>query len=260
MTDMQSELRSEAKGRMLVRINGLLRPWLRRAFAVCVAWPICLVVLGMNIRHRNRLPLKGPAIVTPNHNSHLDTAAMLTIFPVSVIPQVRPVAAADYFLKSGLMAWFSQNAVGIIPIVRRRPRQGDDAAVPAGSAAAPEEDPLQGCYDALGRGEILIIFPEGTRGEPERMQELKSGVAVLASKYPAVPVVPIFMHGLGKSMPKGSFIPVPFFVDVYIGTPMTWHDVVGNAPDGGGKKTFMAELGSRMKILMEKYERPEYQQ
>lgn len=48
------------------------RPWLRRAFAVCVAWPICLVVLGMNIRHRNRLPLKGPVIVTPNHNSHAD--------------------------------------------------------------------------------------------------------------------------------------------------------------------------------------------
>ena len=57
----------------------------------------------------------------------------------------------------------------------------------------------------------------GTRGEPERMQELKSGVAVLASKYPQVPVVPVFMHGLGKSMPKGTFIPVPFFVDVYIG-------------------------------------------
>lgn len=245
---------------LMARLNDWLRPWLRRAFAVCVAWPICLVVLGMNIRHRNRLPLKGPAIVTPNHNSHLDTAAMLTIFPVSVIPQVRPVAAADYFLKSGLMAWFSQNFVGIIPIVRRRPKPADDASAGAGGAATPEEDPLQGCYDALERGEILIIFPEGTRGEPERMQELKSGVAVLASKYPEVPVVPIFMHGLGKSMPKGSFIPVPFFVDVYIGTPMTWHDVVGNAPDGGGKKTFMAELSSRMKILMEKYERPEYQQ
>lgn len=73
--------------RTVEAINDFLRPWLRRAFAVFVAWPICLVVLGMNIRHRNRLPLKGPAIVTPNHNSHLDTAAMLTIFPISVIPK-----------------------------------------------------------------------------------------------------------------------------------------------------------------------------
>ena len=229
-------------------INDFLRPWLRRLFAVCVAWPICLVVLGMNIRHRNRLPLKGPAIVTPNHNSHLDTAAMLTIFPIGVIPSVRPVAAADYFLKSGLMSWFSQNLVGIIPIVRKRPQAG-------GAAATVDADPLQGCYDALERGDILIIFPEGTRGEPEQMQELKSGVAVLASKYPDVPVVPIFMHGLGKAMPKGSFIPVPFFVDVNIGLPMHWKD----DSSGGDKKAFMAELGSRMKILSEKRELPGYE-
>ena len=232
----------------MTAINDLLRPWLRRLFAVCVAWPICLVVLGMNIRHRNRLPLKGPAIVTPNHNSHLDTAAMLTIFPLSVIPIVRPVAAADYFLKSGLMSWFSQNLIGIIPIVRTRPKgEGDADDV--------EADPLQGCYDALERGEILIIFPEGTRGEPEQMQTLKSGVAVLASKYPDVPVVPVFMHGLGKSLPKGTFIPVPFFVDVNIGQPMYWADDSA----GGDKKVFMAELSSRMKILSEKYERPEYE-
>lgn len=228
------------------RLNDFLRPWLRRFFAITVAWPICLVVLGMNIRHRNRLPLKGPAIITPNHNSHLDTAAMLTIFPLSVIPQVRPVAAADYFLKSGLMGWFSLNLVGIIPIVRKRaPVEGEPVMAQA--------DPLQGCYDALDRGEILIIFPEGTRGEPERMQELKSGVAVLASKYPHVPVVPVFMHGLGKAMPKGSIVPVPFFVDVFVGQPMTWagHGV-------GDKKAFMAELSQRMRILGEKHERPEY--
>ncbi len=237
------------------RINDALRPWLRRAFALLVAWPVCLVVLGMNIRHRTRLPLKGPAIVTPNHNSHLDTAAMLTIFPLSVIPQVRPVAAADYFLKSGLMAWFSLNFVGIIPIMRKRPKVAAPADAAAADAVAPEDDPLQGCYDALERGEILIIFPEGTRGEPERMQELKSGVAVLASKYPDVPVVPIFMHGLGKAMPKGSFIPVPFFVDVNIGTPMRW----SADSAGGDKKAFMAGLGSRMKILSEKHERPDYQ-
>ena len=240
---------------VLARINDALRPWLRRAFALFVAWPICLVVLGMNIRHRNRLPLKGPAIVTPNHNSHLDTAAMLTIFPLSVIPQVRPVAAADYFMKSGLMAWFSLNFVGIIPIMRKRPKVAAPADAAAAGPAVSEDDPLQGCYDALERGDILIIFPEGTRGEPERMQELKSGVAVLASKYPDVPVVPIFMHGLGKAMPKGSFIPVPFFVDVNIGMPMRW----ALDSSGGDKKAFMAGLGSRMKILSEKHERPDYQ-
>ena len=216
------------------------RPLCRWLFLILVAWPICMVVLGMNIRHRNRLPKKGPAIVTPNHNSHLDTLAVLTLFRFSVIPKVRPVAAADYFLKTGLMAWFSLNFVGIIPIVRKREN--------------PDDDPLQGCYEALDRGEILVIFPEGTRGEPEVMQQLKSGVAVLASKYPDVPVVPVFMHGLGKSMPKGSFAPVPFFVDVYIGQPITWAE---NAK--GDKKVFMGEIESRMHLLGEKHDRPEYE-
>lgn len=212
----------------------------RWLFVVCVAWPVCLVVLGMNVRHRNRLPRTGPAIVTPNHNSHLDTLAMLTLFPLSRIARVRPVAAADYFLKTGLMAWFSLNFIGIIPIARRRGDAGGD--------------PLAGCYEALERGEILIIFPEGTRGEPERMQELKSGVAVLAARFPEVPVVPVFMHGLGKAMPKGALVPVPFFVDVYVGQPLTWNDDAG-----GDKKAFMAHLADSMRILGEKHERPEFE-
>ena len=217
------------------------RPICRWLFVVCVAYPICLVVLGMNIRHRNRLPVKGPAIVTPNHNSHLDTLAMLTLFPLSSIPKVRPVAAADYFMKTGLMGWFSLNFVGIIPIVRKREN--------------PEDDPLAPCYEALERGEILIIFPEGTRGEPERMQQLKSGVAVLASKFPEVPVVPVFMHGLGKAMPKGAFVPVPFFVDVFVGQPINWTE----DSLGGVKKAFMGAIEANMRILGEKHERPEYE-
>lgn len=218
-----------------------LRAICRWIFVILIAWPICLVVLGMNVRHRNRLPRHGPAIVTPNHNSHLDTLAMLTLFPLRQIPKVRPVAAADYFLKTGFLGWFSLNFVGIIPIARKR---GADNA-----------DPLAGCYAALERGEILIIFPEGTRGEPERMQELKSGVAVLASKFPQVPVVPIFMHGLGKAMPKGALLPVPFFVDVYVGQPMHWDQ----APGGGGKKAFMAALEENMRILGEKHDRPDFE-
>lgn len=219
----------------------IFRALCRWLFVIFVAYPICLVVLGMNVRHRARLPLKGPAIVTPNHNSHLDTLAMLTLFPLWIIPRVRPVAAADYFLKTGLMGWFSLNFVGIIPIVRKREN--------------PDDDPLAPCYEALERGEILIIFPEGTRGEPERMQQLKSGVGVLASKYPDVPVVPIFMHGLGKSMPKGAIFPVPFFVDVYIGQALTWSE----DSLGGDKKAFMGGIESSLRLLGEKHERPEYE-
>lgn len=67
-----------------------------------------------------------------------------------------------------------------------------------------------------------MIFPEGTRGEPEQMAELKSGIWFLSGRFPQVPVVPVYMHGLGKSMPKGVRIPIPFFISIAIGRPLYW--------------------------------------
>jgi len=83
-----------------------MRKLLRMLFVVLVARPIIMFWLGLTVRHRERLPNRGPAIVAANHNSHLDTVALLSLFPLEDIPHVRPVAAADYFMKPGLMQWF----------------------------------------------------------------------------------------------------------------------------------------------------------
>ena len=72
-------------------------------------------------------------------------------------------------------------------------------------------DPLAAPSEALARGEILLIFPEGSRGKPEQMTRFKSGVSRLTERNPDAPIVPVFMHGLGKSLPRGDFVVVPFF-------------------------------------------------
>ncbi len=187
-----------------------------------LAYPVVLFWLGLNVRHRERLPLKGPAIIAANHNSHLDILAIFTLFPLRAIPQIRPVAAADYFLRNRWLGWFSRHLVGIVPVER--------------TGSHSHQDPLTECYAALDRGEILVIFPEGSRGDPEVLTELKSGIWHLTRHHPEVTVTPIFMHGLGRSMPKGSLLPLPLFVDIFIGKAVTHNE---------DKQHFMRELTER---------------
>ena len=194
---------------------------LRAAFFLVVVRPVLTLVLGAQVRHRELLPKKGPAIIVANHNSHLDTLTIMTMFHLRDLPQLRPVAAADYFLRGRLRAWFALNIIGIIPIAR----------------GGHDRHPLAACEDALDRGDILILFPEGSRGEPEKLSAFKKGVAHLAKARPAVPVHPLFMHGLGKALPKDSFLLVPFNCDIVAGEPFIWQ---------GDMDGFMASLQSRM--------------
>ena len=147
----------------------------KHLFFWLIVRPIVLLALGLNVRDRERLPRSGPAILAANHNSHLDTLVLMILLRPGLLPSIRPVAAADYFLTNRLVAWFSLKVIGILPVERGSGRSG--------------RDPLAGASAALARGEIVILFPEGSRGEPERMAKLKAGIGHLAMRHPDVPVV-----------------------------------------------------------------------
>lgn len=183
--------------------------WLRLLLLVGVARPLARFFTGADVIGREHLPTKGPAIVVANHNSHVDTLLLLTIFPARTLRCVRPAAAADYFLKDPVMSWFSRNIIGIVPVARGRAASGEDVLAPA--------------REALAAGDIVVIFPEGTRGEAsDDMGKLKGGVARLAESFPQAPVTPVWIQGAGRVLPKGEILPVPMNCAVVVGPPVHW--------------------------------------
>ena len=209
---------------------------LRFLFFAVVVRAVILVALGLTVRHRERLPKDGPALLAANHNSNLDALALMSLMPLRLLPKLRPVAAVDYFFTSKAKGWFVTNIIGIIPVERGSAKKGGN--------------PLLLCEEALNHGEILVLFPEGSRGDPEILGPLKKGIGHLACARPNVPVIPISMHGLGKALPKGSSLLVPFNCTANVGEAL--HGT-------GSYSEFVAALEKSMTALGAEEKKPAWE-
>ncbi len=126
----------------------------------------------------------------------------MSLYPLSKIHKIRPVAAADYFLTNPILAWLSINCIDIIPLQR--------------NSQAKKSDLFAACHQALDKDDIVILFPEGSRGFPEQMGAIKKGLFHIVNNRTDTQITLIFMQGLGQSLPRGEALFVPFNCDVII--------------------------------------------
>lgn len=164
------------------------------------------LLVGATPRWIGCAPAHTQRIYFANHTSHIDTIALWSALPPTLRRRTRPVAAADYWGTSSLKRYIVLQGLNAVLIDRNR--------------ATPGVNPLDPLFEALDRGDSLIIFPEGTRQCQSLPGTFKAGLFHLAERYPNVELVPVYLENLYRSMPKGTALPVPILCTVRFGAPM----------------------------------------
>jgi 1-acyl-sn-glycerol-3-phosphate acyltransferase len=151
----------------------------------------------VEVRGAEHVPAQGPVILCPVHRSFMD-------FLVAAQVTRRKLY---YMAKDDL--WHNErfgrflDSVGAFPV----DRTGADRQAMARSQAV------------LERGDVLVLFPEGTRRAGPVIEQLHEGAAFLAIRTGA-PIVPIGIGGTAEAMPKGSKFVRPVKVHVVVGRPI----------------------------------------
>lgn len=150
-----------------------------------------------------------PTIYFANHRSHGDFVLIWSVMPTDLRQRLRPVAGEDYWLRSRLTRFIGLDVFNAV-------------LVPRGGASTRDINPLEAPSAALAAGESIIFFPEGTRnttdGEP---LPFKSGLYHLALQHPDCNIVPVWVEGLHRVLPKGAWLPVPVACEIVFGAPLT---------------------------------------
>ncbi|MEU9622175.1 MULTISPECIES: lysophospholipid acyltransferase family protein [unclassified Streptomyces] len=176
-----------------------------------VLGPLLRLFFRPRIEGLEHVPEDGAAIVAGNHLSFSDHFLM----PAILRRRITFLAKAEYFTGSGVKGRLTAaffRSIGQIPV----DRSGKDA----GRAAIREG------LGVLSRGELLGIYPEGTRSHDGRLYKGKVGVAVMAITA-RVPVVPCAMVGTFEIQPPGQAVPRIKRVTIRFGEPLDFSRYAG---------------------------------
>jgi 1-acyl-sn-glycerol-3-phosphate acyltransferase len=160
----------------------------------------------LEISGAGNLPKEGSFVMVANHGSHLDTLCLLAALPLRKLHRAFPAAAKDYFFVSVPRLAMAAVIVNALPFARQTHiRQSLDLARRL----------------LTNPGNILILFPEGTRTVTGQIGDFKPGIGLLVAGTD-IPVVPCRLTGAFEAWPKGKSIPRPHRVRLTVGVPRTY--------------------------------------
>jgi 1-acyl-sn-glycerol-3-phosphate acyltransferase len=168
------------------------------------------------------VPLAGPVLIVANHSSLLDP-------PLIGGMSRRPLCfmAKEELFRVPVLGW-------LISHLNARPVRRDNADPRA----------LKDALRVLAAGEALLVFPEGTRGPEGAVREAKAGAGLLAVTSGAA-VVPAYISGTGRALPRGSLWPRPVKVMVRFGPALSFEA----APSDGRREHYRAAAAEMMRAI-----------
>ena len=185
--------------------------------------PVVRVLFRPRAGGTEHVPARGAAILASNHLSAADWIFM----PLSIRRRVTFLAKAEYFTGSGVKGFLQRaffSGAGQVPIDR--------------TSASAAEDAIQTGLRILRDGQILGIYPEGTRSPDGRLFRGKIGVARMALQT-GVPVIPVAMCYSHRKLPFGRKI---MRVQVRFGEPLDFSRYEGLAGDRFVERSITDEI------------------
>lgn len=175
---------------------------IKRIISTLISW-IVKILLGVNSRFADKNLSFQSTIFYANHSSHIDTIAIWASLPPHIRIKTHPIAAKDYWGTNGFKKYLSTQCLNAILIDRKNINK--------------EENPFYEIQQTLGKGENIIIFPEGTRSLDGDIHDFKSGLYHFSQLSSQIEIVPVYLENFHRSLPKGNFFVLPLLCRVRFG-------------------------------------------